>query len=76
VVVCISGTTKWSRTLMNGMVLLRQREICNSLPIHSPNLLAVCNRRKTMTVTPNTAMYDDTYSAPLRAPSSARNRER
>ncbi len=25
---------------------------------------------------PDNAMYSDTYSAPLRAPSSARNRER
>ena len=25
---------------------------------------------------PNNAMYSETYSAPLRAPSSARNRER
>jgi len=29
-----------------------------------------------MIVPPNSAMYSDTYSAPLRAPDSARNRER
>jgi hypothetical protein len=35
-------------------------------------LYAFWPRRKT----PNPAMYSDTYSAPLRAPNSARNRER
>lgn len=37
---------------------------------------AVKGKPHTLRLQPNSAMYSDTYSAPLRAPSSARNGER